>query len=371
MIYLFFISTCFSVLFMLLLLSKKKKRSDHYFLASIFLLAAINSLYISLFYNSPEPFYLSFFSELNYAIPLLYGPMLYFYSLSITNLTSKFKFKMAWHFAPFIVFLGILLSPFITNYQLLESRHLGYPLIKIIITPFYLILVLIILKRYRIDLKDHFSYVHKMNHFWLSWIVSGAIILWVIAAIGYSYNEINQVQKALLYDFYVLSFLGIFLFFLAFIAFNKTDIMSGVSSDEMHPIKNTLDPQTVTTDYTDYNNDLDKLTQCMGENKPYLDPLLSIGMLSEITQIPQYRISIVLNKLLKQSFYEYINLLRIALVKEKLKAGEAAKFSILGIALDCGFNSKASFNRIFKKVSGMTPSQYLKSINSSPQSDQL
>lgn len=50
-------------------------------------------------------------------------------------------------------------------------------------------------------------------------------------------------------------------------------------------------------------------------------------------------------------------------IKQRLDDGEAENFSILGIASDCGFNSKASFNRVFKKITGSTPSAYIKSIS--------
>lgn len=370
MIYLFFISTCFSVLFFLLLIGKKKKRTDHYFLSLIFLLISINSLYISFFYTAEDLFYAPLFSEFNYAIPLLYGPLLWFYAKSITNKDYKPDIRQCWHLFPFVIFLVILTLPLWTDYKLLDSNHLGYPLIKLLITPVYLISVLIILRNYRLELKKLLSYEHRMNHMWLSWVTAGAIILWAIASAGFVYNEMNEVHKTLLYDFYVLSFLGIFLFALAFVAFNKTDLMYNISHEKLPEIP--MDNENESVDVRNIDNENYKqllpvkehLNKFINKNKPYLDPLLSISSLSEKSGIPQYKISLVLNKLLNQSFYDYINSYRVTLVKERLRNGEADKFSILGIALDSGFNSKASFNRVFKKKVGMTPSQYLQSQNS-------
>ena len=65
---------------------------------------------------------------------------------------------------------------------------------------------------------------------------------------------------------------------------------------------------------------------------------------------------------MNSSFYEFINTHRVEKVKELLKEGRAEQLSILGVAEESGFNSKASFNRIFKKATGLTPSAYLKSL---------
>ena len=100
----------------------------------------------------------------------------------------------------------------------------------------------------------------------------------------------------------------------------------------------------------------------MKEEKPYLDPLLSINKLAEVTKMPQYKISKLLNNSLNQNFYDFVNGYRIEEIKSRLAKGEAESYSILGIAMDSGFNSKASFNRVFKKTTGVTPSAYLKSL---------
>ena len=63
------------------------------------------------------------------------------------------------------------------------------------------------------------------------------------------------------------------------------------------------------------------------------------------------------------NFNDFINHYRIEAVKEKLNFGEHHKTTLLGIAFDCGFNSKATFNRAFKKSTSLSPKDYLKSIS--------
>jgi len=361
--YLFVISGVFSALFFLLLITKKKRNLEHLLLGTIFLLITVNSVYVFNFHNEEEFYYVKFFSELNYAIPLLYPPLLWLYSNAVTNISFKVEGRQYLHFAPFIVFLLILISPLVSNYKLIESDHVGYPLIKLVITPFYLFAVLKMLSTYRKRLLDQFAFDQKIKLFWLTWVTVGAVALWILALSGYIYNNINQAHKTLLYDFYVLSFLSLYLFVLAFVAFKYTDIFHK-KRDEDIPTK--LEDEEVVKELEKKvdldNDDLSSLLNIMDAKKPYLDPLLSINKLSEITRLPQYKISKILNTSLNQNFYDFINTYRVNEVKQRLKDGEAENFSILGIANDCGFNSKASFNRVFKKITGSTPTAYIKSI---------
>ena len=63
-----------------------------------------------------------------------------------------------------------------------------------------------------------------------------------------------------------------------------------------------------------------------------------------------------------KNFNEFINHYRVEACKAKILAGETIHLSLLGIAFECGFNSKATFNRTFKKLTGSTPSQFSKSV---------
>jgi len=361
--YLFVISGVFSALFFLLLVSKKLRNLDHTLLGAIFLLITINSIYVFSFHKEDTFFYLQYFSELNYAIPLLYPPLLWLYTKSVTNISFKLGYKQFLHFAPFIVFLLILISPLVSNYKLIESKHIGYPLIKLVITPFYIIAVLRLLKKYRMRLLNQFSFDRKIKLFWLTWVTVGAAVLWILGLSGYIYNNLNQGHKTLLYDIYVLSFLSLYLFILAFVAFKFTDIFNK-KREEDSPVK--LEDENVQKELEKKvdlkNDDLNSLIKIMESDKPYLDPLLSINKLAEISKLPQYKISKILNTSLNQNFYDFINTYRVNEVKQRLEDGEAKSFSILGIAIDCGFNSKASFNRVFKKITGTTPTAFIKAI---------
>ncbi len=95
-------------------------------------------------------------------------------------------------------------------------------------------------------------------------------------------------------------------------------------------------------------------------DKPWLNPDFSVKELAGALNIPRHYISQILTEGLQTNFYDLISQYRIAEVQHRLLAGKAQQYSILGVATECGFGSKSSFNRAFKKNIGQTPSQWLK-----------
>ncbi len=107
-----------------------------------------------------------------------------------------------------------------------------------------------------------------------------------------------------------------------------------------------------------------RIMDYLEQQRPWLDAGFSMGDLSEALGIPRHHISQVLNEGLHLSFHDLISHYRVELFKKRLLAGEAEKYSIQGLAINCGFGSKSSFNRAFKKVAGCTPTEWLKSVAS-------
>ena len=102
-----------------------------------------------------------------------------------------------------------------------------------------------------------------------------------------------------------------------------------------------------------------KLLRLMQEEKIYEDPELSLTQVAKQLQSNPSFISMVVNRGFGLNFNDFINQFRIEAVKEMLKKGEHKKQTLLGIAYECGFNSKATFNRAFKKVTGLTPKEWV------------
>jgi len=98
----------------------------------------------------------------------------------------------------------------------------------------------------------------------------------------------------------------------------------------------------------------------MQEDQLFLNPGLSLTILSQHSGIPQKTISAVLNQHLHKSFNEFINEYRVAAFKERIQKRESNQLTIAGIGLECGFNSQATFQRTFKEITGMSPSEFRK-----------
>ncbi len=101
------------------------------------------------------------------------------------------------------------------------------------------------------------------------------------------------------------------------------------------------------------------LHRTMTEDKVYLDAELNLAKLARHLGTSPKIISAVLNQKLGKSFNEYINQFRVKEIKERLVRAENKKYTITALAYECGFNSQPTFQRAFKSVVGLTPSEFL------------
>jgi len=106
-----------------------------------------------------------------------------------------------------------------------------------------------------------------------------------------------------------------------------------------------------------------KLLQLLQEEKLYQDAQLSMDTLAKKTDLSNGYLSKIINQKEGKNFYDFINSYRVKEVKTNLTHPDYAHYSIFGIGLEAGFKSKSTFNAVFKKMTGMTPSAYKKSLN--------
>ncbi len=119
-----------------------------------------------------------------------------------------------------------------------------------------------------------------------------------------------------------------------------------------------------TSNTTETNNELvKKLKLVMKDKKIFLNPNLTLSELSKNLGVSTKELSKHFNDSLGMNFSEYINHYRVEEVKKLMSSEEASKYTLVTLAEKAGFSSKSSFNAIFKKVTGLTPSAYKKSIN--------
>ncbi len=103
-----------------------------------------------------------------------------------------------------------------------------------------------------------------------------------------------------------------------------------------------------------------RILDYMETEKPYRDMDVSLQEIAEAIDIPHHHFSQVINQKLNKNFYEFLNYYRVEEAKEALLNTSNTNKNILEISFDVGFKSKSTFNMVFKKICGITPSQYRK-----------
>jgi AraC-like DNA-binding protein len=104
------------------------------------------------------------------------------------------------------------------------------------------------------------------------------------------------------------------------------------------------------------------LLTLMTAERPYRDPDLTLPLLAERLSTTPHKLSEVLNAELSQTFYDFVNRYRVEDVQRRLGDPESKHLKMLALAMDAGFASKSTFNEVFKKQTGQTPSTYRKAL---------
>ncbi|WP_050020776.1 MULTISPECIES: helix-turn-helix domain-containing protein [Chryseobacterium] len=351
-----------------LLFSKKKNVSSDYYLMVWLLVGAANLAYYLFPSLLPEKV-----QAFGFALPVLSMGMLYLYVISIT---FNIPFRSDYLIRHSLFFLGY--SLFFIGISIFYSR-IGFKnsipyftekdqngLLNLITFPMavvpvvYIVLCFLALKKYQKMLPEYYSALEKINLNWLKYIIISLIILFIgvfcMIALGtrtdvIPFDKIFQivavVQSGYLFCIVFFSLRQSIVFHQQTTLTEEIILKQEEKSDVMN--KNSSDGIS------------QKLLEFMETAKPYLDEELSLQKLSSLMNISTHQLSQTINQGLNTNFYKFVNAYRIEEVKEKLKDPEFEKYSILGIAFESGFNSKSTFNKIFKEETGMTPSEFKKS----------
>lgn len=112
---------------------------------------------------------------------------------------------------------------------------------------------------------------------------------------------------------------------------------------------------------------LKTLLSLMEEEKPYLDNTLKLNSLAGLMEVTPHRLSEILNDVAGKKFYDFVNEYRVQAAKDMLEHPKGRTKKLLAIAFEAGFNSKTSFNRVFKELTGMSPSAYREQLEKGSQ----
>jgi len=302
---------------------------------------------------------------LDMGIPFLLGPVIWFYVMSLTR-NKNHKYNQVIHLVPalviYVVFLDIIFLSPEEKLELLNSpagetglRFKAHTILQLLPVPVYLLFSYLSLVKYRVKLKRNHSSLVKKTHRWLSVMLIVFLIFWLIISAG-----------IILENFYYEYFNGEMIFTLGMMSFA---IFIGIYGYLRNRNVDSLVGNTESTHDKDETVPSKKyqaaIEQFVMEHKPYLEPELTLHGLATQLGVPPHALSHILNSYYGMTFFDYMNTLRISEFKEMISRGEHRKYSILALAYDCGFNSKTAFYRFFRNKEGISPGEYIKSMEES------
>ena len=366
------------ILLSIFLFSKKVNHTANLVLAVAMIALSIDvfhSAYIIFGYYKDFPHFIG----ITYAFPFLYGPIFYLYAKLIGTNSNYFNPKYYLHFIPFIlvviygiIFVYLKSSEF--KFALIRNE-LAEPLPGLQIISFlkpvhgiiYVIITIQVVRFYNKKIRNSYSNIERINLNWLLHLTVGLSVVWGIVVLtfivrAFSTKDINM-------DQFIYMSASVLIYSIGYLSLRQPQIFQpAVQELNAEPNQDSkiktegVSYQKSGLSNTEAQNYLKNLLKVMETDKLYLNSDLTLRELAEKLSMSPHNLSEILNTRLNQNFYDFINHYRVEEVKRRLADNESEKYSLIAIAFDSGFNSKSSFNTIFKKQTGSTPSQYRNQI---------
>lgn len=302
-------------------------------------------------------------------LPMTQGPFLFLYTKYQTR-RIPFRKTDLLHFLPLFFSLSLLFGDFFflsagEQSEVFRQSGKGYEtalflnLTGIYISGLvYMLVTMWKLVGYRRNLKNEFSNTERIQFNWLLYLLVGVGAIW---------TAVWFIQD----DRFIYGFASVFVILLGFFGIRQAGIfghhptpaavlphtpeepeLPADPSPASKYQKSSLSEEMVARIY-------EQLLQLMQREKPYLNPELTLGELAELLDTHPNHLSQVVNSMAGKNFYDFINGWRIEEFLRKAGEPENRQFTLLALAFDCGFNSKASFNRNFRNSTGFAPTEYL------------
>jgi len=376
-----------TLFFAILLLNKKGKRLPDKILSFWLIIFTVHLSYIYFLFHKG---YTTYFEYGGYdaGIVILYYSIMYIYAQSIIANDNTFRVRWLIHLIPAGVIYASMMPYLLLSYDekmLLFEKSLSKSLFLNITAAavltfitFYMVIIFRLLNKHRVDIRKTFSFEENINLIWLRNLSVILAVIWVfyLFTISYIYYQENTSESGSLEDYTKFEFYGYclfvgFIYLLGYFGYKQGNIFSyqqvmRTNEDKLVPnritVKNNYRESKGIKSGTDNEEQafVAQLNNSMVERKLYMDSKLSLFQLASELDVSTHYLSNVLNNHLHKNFYEYVNHFRIDEVKRRIISNSNSNYTLLAIALDCGFNSKATFNRIFKNYTGYTPKQFQK-----------
>ena len=308
-------------------------------------------------------------------LPLLFGPFLYLYTHSLLTKNFELKGKQWLHFVPFILFFIAtetywLSTPEATQRFVLErilqrdipvSVYIASSLIFIQFLV-YVLASLRLIKKYGEEMSAQLSDYKRVN---TSWLYSTIIFFTILMTVSMFNGSLGLTSLARYYYFaFTLLIFAIMVFVNKVLlgAMRNPGFFSVTEEKPPTGISPTANPKYSSSGLAE--DDKQKIARqvldFMGKERPFLEPELTLEQLAGKLSLRPKILSQVINETVGQNFFDFVNRYRIEEAKKLLANPADKKITVLEVLYEVGFNSKSSFNTLFKKHTGLTPSEFKK-----------
>lgn len=366
----------FSLFLIALVIGKRNKTLNDKVLISMFAVYALTTggTYIEL-YNVENNYPFPHLMNINWLFLLLHGPLLWLYVKSLTVADFRLKPIHGLHLAPFVAIFILHYSTFLhltAEEKLFQVKdgtfttnwYFTLGVVAVGVSSIgYNILALRLLKKHLISIKNTFSNIEDKDLQWLKTLVIASLVIFTINVSLYNLN--NYLRFA---DYYTLakvaySFSTVYVLYIGYHGIRQGTVFVSDANAVLAQHSLSSQESDFNSNVNSYLETIYKLSRLMEDEQPYLDPELNLAKLSSLMRSKPEAISEVLNSHLGQNFFDYINKHRIEEFKIKCLSKEYKHLSIMGIAYECGFNSKAAFYRAFNKFEGISPTGYMARVS--------
>lgn len=323
----------------ILLLRNKPLKKERVLLSLITFLFSATLVDYVLFWTK----YSSYFPQLqgySGGFTLLYGPLFYYY-FKIVFENHNFRLTDILSILPYLTFAFLRIIS-VNLYQIFKFPFWAWLSILSMI-----IYAVVIYKSYKKmskiqeEIADWFTYLFR---FYIGFIASFTSYYLLILT---PFFDID-------FDYMISFAMSFFIYFISWFGYMQPRIFAGFS------IKDSFKGKYSKSTLTEENSEamLKKLQSFMEKDKLYKDEDMNLEKLASKLNVSKHHLSQVLNDKLNVSYFDYINGLRIKEAAELLTSASKKEKNVLEIAYETGFRNKATFNNAFKKITGVTPSEF-------------
>lgn len=364
--------------FVFFVLNKRKKRTSDYLFVIMNLLLVVQLFADTRWMENVSA--LSFIAQ--NVLNFLYFPIFVWYSLTIITRQERIDPKWWWVSSMALGFVCFMLYDFLFwhGYEPGDLARIcadPLPAYQFFYRAHSVFMLAVLgwlwrkLNQYPVQMEDHFSDIEPFRLWWLRvFMLIYAVLTVLISAAYLAYHDgllpsvevpLKMLDMGLVVALCYLTYHGV----RYYAWLEKQTLPSPVSANATGPSH--IQSESTASKYQssslsqeEMEGIFQQITHLLEGEQLYLEPQLQVNDLASRINVTTHKVSQTINSMADKTFFELVNGYRVAHLQDLLISPEHKAYTILGLGLESGFNSKASLNRIFKRMTGLSPREYQK-----------